>query len=436
MGNAGRLPGGRSPHAKRTHEISIHSKGRALPKPIRADHKIANPPFAAEEQTKFNTKGEDNMLMTSDQSPLTPCPERAATRPLERVEMDTWRVDLLKLFADAGLPLSAKERENFGLNGVQQPWYLSHATCAVTHCILAMRLSQTAPVASTVQTMEMITRDKGIWADAVGALSPWHMYGLPERLVTDCGTEYVSIEARAAARDLGIVQEHAPAGFPQMQASIARLFMTLGVNLRPRLLGRTFDGMIREHSLDPARSVLTTEDLCTALIRWVVDIHHQQPNARLHGETPAQCWDRLNAQYGVAVPPDMFRRRIAFGTRMTRTLTKGGITILGVRYKAEELAVKMVGKVGALVDVRWHGDDIGAIAVRIDDEWIEVPAVTPGCDGVSVQTLIAARRAIIDRDKRPIVLLVDDQSEDRLKREEECIFVGFIKRVASEQAPL
>jgi len=36
---------------------------------------------------------------------------------------------------------------------------------------------------------------------------------------------------------------------------------------------------------------------------------------------------------------------------------------------------------------------------------------------------------------RPIVLLVDDLSEDRQKREEECIFVGFIKRVASEQAP-
>ncbi len=383
--------------------MSIYSEGHALPKPIRADRKIANPPFAAEEQTKFNTKGEDNMLMTSEQSPLTPCPESAATRPLERVEMDTWRVDLLKLLAEAGL-LSAKERENFGLNGSQKPWYLTYAICTATRCILAMRLSQTAPVASTVQTMEMITRDKGIWVDAVGALSPWHMYGVPERLVTGCGMEYVSIKARAAARDLGIVLEHAPAGFPQMQGSIARLFMTLGVNLRPRLLGRTFDGMIREHSLDPARSVFTTQDRCTALIRWVVDIHHQQPNAGLHGETPAQCWDRLNAQYGVAVPTDMSCRRIAFGTRMTRTLTKGGITILGVRYKAEDLAVKMVGKVGALVDVRWHGDDIGAIAVRMDDEWIEVPAVTPGCDGVSVQTLIAARRAITDRDKRRATL--------------------------------
>lgn len=326
--------------------MSIYSKGRALPKPIRADRKIANPPVAAEEQTKFNTKEEDNMLMTSDPSPLTPCPGRAATRPLERVEMDTLRVDLLKLFADAGLPLSAKERENFGLNGVQQPWYLTYATCTTTRCILAMRLTQAPPVASTVQTMEMITRDKGIGANAVGALSSWHMCGLPERLVTDCGTECVSVEARAAARDLGIVLEHAPAGFPQMRASIARLFMTLGVKLRPRLLGRTFDGIIREHSLDPARSVLTTEDLCTALIRWVVDIHHQQPNAGLHGEIPVQCWDRLNAQHGVAVPPDMSRRRIAFGTRMTRTLTNGGITILGVRYKAEELAVKMVGKRG------------------------------------------------------------------------------------------
>jgi putative transposase len=381
------------------------------------------------------------------------------TRPLQRVEMDTWKVDLMTLMASSGLSLSDEERQSLGLIGGKKRWHLTVAICAATRCILAMRLSRTPTAASTVRTMDMIVQDKGIWSDAVGSLSSWHMFGLPELIVTDCGSEYVSFDARVAARDLGVALEHAPAGHPEMRARIERLFKTFAVNLLPRLTGRTFSNIIERGDYDSkARAALTADDLCAALIRWVVDIYHRQPHDGLDGESPARCWERLTEQYGVAASPDTDRRRIAFGTRMTRTLSKGGVSILGVRYQVEEYARKAVGKVGKPVNLRWHHDDIGAIAVELDGEWIEVPAVMRGCKGVSAQTWTAARRALAARYKqeaafdedvvlkaiaeieaingnamRRIGLLVEDWSKERLEREEERLFIGFDCRRAEER---
>ncbi len=384
------------------------------------------------------------------------------TRPLQRVELDTWKVDLVTLLTDSGLLhfLSDEDKEHLGLTGGKKRWWLTVAMCATTRCILAMRLSRTPSGQATIQTLDMMMQDKGVWSDAVGSLSSWHMRGHPPYVYTDCGSEYVSYDVRVAAEDLGISLEHAPGGHPEMRGRVERVFKTMSVNLMQRLTGRTFSNMIERGDYDSkARAALTVDDLCAALIRWVVDIYHRTPHQGLDGETPGNCWDRLTEQYGVAPAADLRRRRLAFGTRETRTVGEDGITVLGVRYHSETLARMMLRRRNHEVHLRWYSEDLGAIAVEVDGEWIEVPSVLRRFDGVRAQTYLAARRALQARFKheaalqesvmfqaiadieaingdamRRVRLLVEDWSVERLRREEDNLFIGFRVEPDAEKA--
>ncbi|MCA1775051.1 MAG: Mu transposase C-terminal domain-containing protein [Loktanella sp.] len=375
------------------------------------------------------------------------------TRPLQRVELDTWNVDLITLMTDSGLLhfLSEEDKEHLGLTGGKKRWWLTVAMCATTRCILAMRLSRAPSGQATIQTLDMMMQDKGVWSDAVGSLTSWHMRGHTPWVYTDCGSEYISYDVRVAAEDLGISLEHAPGGLPEMRGRVERVFKTMSCQLMERLTGRTFSNIVERGDYDSkARAALTIDDLCAVLVRWVVDFYHRMPHQGLDGETPANCWDRLEAKYGVAPAADLRRRRLAFGTRMTRTVGEDGITLLGVRYHSEALARMMLRRRNHEVHLRWYSEDLGAIAVEVNGEWIEVPSVLRRFDQVRAQTYIAARRALQARFKheavfqesvvfqtitdieaingnamRRVGLLVDHFSEERLLREEDNLFIGF-----------
>ncbi|SDY37313.1 DDE-type integrase/transposase/recombinase [Citreimonas salinaria] len=375
------------------------------------------------------------------------------TRPLERVELDTWNVDLITLMSDSGLLhfLSEEDKEQLGLDGEKKRWWLTVAMCATTRCILAMRLSRTPSAQATIQTLDMMMQDKGVWSDAVGSLSSWHMRGHSSWLYADCGAEYISYDVRVAAEDLGISLEHAPGGHPEMRGRIERFFKTMSTKLMQRLTGRTFSNIIERGDYDSkARAALTVDDLSAALIRWVVDVYHRTPHSGLSGETPGNCWDRLTEKYGVVAAPDLHRRRLAFGTRMKGVVGEDGITVLGIRYHSEPLARLMLRRRNHEVNFRWYSEDLGAIAVEVDGEWFEVPSVLRRYDGVRAQTHLAAVRALRARFKheaalqesvvlqaitdieaingdamRRVGLLVENWSIERLRREEDNLFIGF-----------
>lgn len=261
----------------------------------------------------------------------------------------------------------------------------------------------------------------------------------------------MAYDVRVSLRDLGIRVENAPAGTPRMRGRIERLFRTVGSGLAARMTGRTFGNMLEKGDYKPQdKAALTADDLCHALIRWVVDVYHNTPHGGLRGETPARCWNRLVETYGVGAPPDLRRRRLALGTHLARTVQTTGITVWGVRYQSEALARWALRARDRKVRVRWYSEDIGAIAVEIGGEWIEVPAVFDRFDGVRAETWRAAARqlraqsrhgASFDQDAifdaiaaidaingdamRRIGLVTDDWSQERVDREEENFFIGI-----------
>lgn len=369
--------------------------------------------------------------------------------PLERVEMDEWTTDVSAFLARIGL--YEKLPPNLRKDIDKGRWRVTVAIDVATRCILAMRLSPTVSAESAVSALEMICIDKKQWADAVGALSPWHMHGTGITIATDSGAGFKSSVFRLAANAIGSEVVRPVAGLPHLRAYIERVFGEISTSLMQRLTGRTFADIVQRGEYDPgANTVHDAETVAFVLVRWVVDIYHNRPRPELGGETPLQAWQRLEKTHGVPPPPGLARRRAAFGTRLERTVTTRGVRVLGVDYSNQELQRWYRGNGDREVEVRWLASDIGAVLVKLGKKFVEVPAVHAAFHGVAAEAWLAAGRDLRARMKRTeeinadivhealraidavdkaararVDLVVPDWSADRIEREERKLFTGF-----------
>jgi putative transposase len=376
------------------------------------------------------------------------------TRPLERVEIDDYRLDLSTFMATSGvLEYFSKDALNaLGLTGGKDRWWVSAAICCTTKCIVGMCMTRNPSSQSALKTIEMTTRDKGIWADAVGALTPWNQYGAISLLVADNGTAFTAAVTKAAMKDLGIAYINPPKGPSELRGTIERMFGTLARGLLPRLTGRTFSNAVEKGDYDSeGRAALKADDVCEALIRWVVEIYHKTPQRSLSGKCPQESWDELTEKYGVAPPPDLRTRRLVFGTRLKRKVGKHGIRVLNINYHHPSIAEWLLHNEDREVNIRWYPSNIGAAAVEIDGEWIDVPSVFKRYQGVTATTWQATLNSLRMSSKRSqklnesvihkaisaieelnsnamaaLGILQEDWSDERISREEEEL-LGFFQ---------
>lgn len=374
-------------------------------------------------------------------------------RPLQRVEIDEWDIDLITLLAETGVLewFSDDERATLGLAGKKVRWKLTVAMCATTRCILAMVLTPSAKSSAAIQAIKMVLSDKGQLTTAVKAYGGWHMHGVPEEVVTDNGSTFTSEEFQIVCADLGISATRTVAGVPELRGRIERFFRTMGCNLMSELSVRTFSNIVEKGDSDPGeRACLTENDLATILVCWVVDVYHNTEHEGLDGETPVQCWDRLTKKFCVTSPPDVDKSRQIFGQKLKRKVGKKGLRILGAHYQSDNLAAHFLHSSERDLEIRWLPSDIGAVQVHIGAKWITVPAVMDALHGTSAQLWMSAVREIraTDPDRKrhdeavilaalkdirarsedaqaAMGLLVDDWSDDRLRREEQKLTIGF-----------
>ncbi|MBO6884622.1 MAG: hypothetical protein JJ869_13745 [Marivita sp.] len=213
------------------------------------------------------------------------------SRPLERVEMDECKIDLLTLLAKSGLlaMFAPEDRERLGLGDKKRRWWLIMAIDCRTRCILGMVLTANPNSVGTLKCLRMIVSDKGQFADKVGALAPWSMFGTPESIFVDNGSGLASALVTDACADLGTQKVQTIAGMASMRSQVEGIFNTLSVGLFPRLSGRTF-GNVVERAKHPAekRTCHSVDTLANVLVRYIVDVYHNTPHQGLGGRTPLQ----------------------------------------------------------------------------------------------------------------------------------------------------
>jgi putative transposase len=318
-------------------------------------------------------------------------------RPLERVEIDEWRIDLMSILAGSGLLalFTPEELVALGLDGSIARWSIVVAIDCRTRVILGMILTPDPRASAAIACLRMITSDKGEISDATGAAVRWSQFGTPELLASDNGAAFKAAEFTTACNDLGITHERTIAGAPSMRATIERFFRTCAIGLLPRLSGRTFSDVV-ERARHPAeaRACLEPGDLCFSLVRWIVDIYHNTPHEGLGGRTPLAQWeaDHRDGNYPLRAAPDRRKKRLAFGIGLQRTVSREGVVFHGIRYHSEALAVFHQRRGGRTVDLRVDPADLGIVEVCIDGAWQEVPAVHEGFDGLPIPVWRAARR--------------------------------------------
>jgi len=386
-----------------------------------------------------------------------------ATRPMQRVEFDEWETDVIALMAEGGFfhHLTNEEKKTLGLDKKKARWWITVAICCATRCIVGMVISRNPNSQSALRVIEMMMRDKGVWGDACGGLTPWNQFGWPSVIVTDCASYNISSLVQARTSDLGITVQYSPAGNPATKGRIERVFGTFATQLMPRLDGRTFSNSVERGDYDSVkRAALKPEEFCSVLVRYIVDVYHRTPHGGLNRETPLDCWNRLVEKFGVQPPPDLGRRRLIFGHERERTVTRQGITIMGIRYHSEVLARFMNRAHERKVDIRWYPEDIGAIWAELNGRWFEIPAVFDRYRGVSAQEWVDAAAEIRAENARNadvnfavvrqaldyiketnsaamtrVGLIMEDWTEKRMDYEEDRLFIGFKTSETEVQSP-
>lgn len=311
-------------------------------------------------------------------------------RPLQRVEIDEWKIDLHTLVEGRGVLEGLTPEQQDEIRRTR--FWACVAIDFRTRVILGMKVAPRVSSSLAREVLEMVVTPKAAFADAAGARSPWDQHGSPEAVVTDQGSTFMSRDFRRAVIDLGCDADAPPAGMPGLRGTIERFFHTIDQQALGIFTGRSFGNVVEKGGYDAvAQASLSIEELCTALVRWVVDVYHNCSHAGLGGETPANAWSRLTGQFGIIPPPDRHVRRAIFGLDLQRTMSSRGVVAMGLFYNAYELQEHRRRHGDVEVDIKVDPADLGHISVRLGEGgWIAVPCMRPGLDDVPISIWQAA----------------------------------------------
>ncbi|HEV7258553.1 MAG TPA: Mu transposase C-terminal domain-containing protein [Bosea sp. (in: a-proteobacteria)] len=312
-------------------------------------------------------------------------------RPLQRVEMDEWKIDLMTLLDDAGIleGLSPEQQEELK----KKRYWVCVAIDVATRIILGMKVAAGVSAELAIETLEMVVTPKRRYADAVGAGWHWEHHGSPECIVHDQGAAFMSGAFRRTVIDLGCDPDAPPAALAWLRATIERLFRTMKDQTLAPFTGRTFGSVDAKGDYKPEeRASLTVTELCQMLVRWVVDVYHNSPHAGLGGETPANAWSRLVGKFGIIPAPDRHVRRAIFGIDLNRTVTARGVRCLGLFYNCLELQAHRRHHGDVDIEVKLDPADLGHVSVRLGAGWVTVPCMRTGFDDVPTDIWLAASR--------------------------------------------
>lgn len=178
-------------------------------------------------------------------------------------------------------------------------------------------------------------------------------WGVPERVRTDNGAEYISEHVVRALRQLAVAHDIAPPFSPERKPFVERFIGTLQRGLIEGLPGYIGHSVPERKAIEARKSfaerqegrkavqvALSAAELQSIIDRWAAHLYEHRPHAGLGGQSPWQVVAE-SADPVRRVPNeralDVLLSKPAGGG--TRTATKKGIAIAGGWYAAPELAV-------------------------------------------------------------------------------------------------
>lgn len=288
------------------------------------------------------------------------------TRPLERVECDDTKTDLMVIDPATSLALG-------------RPW-LMILIDVFTRMIVGYYLSFYPPSHVTVMmAMKHAVRPKSYVKEKYPDINnSWDTYGLIEVLVVDNAKHWYGKGLEDAFYQTGTEVQYAPVRIPWYKGSVERLLKTIHDNLIHRQPGTTFSNIFDKEDYDSEKHAVIWLDLLDAILhKWIIDIYSQGIHSGIN-DLPAERWKNSVAKFPPALPPAHTDLDILFGKIEYRKISGTVINFKNLEYSDSDLRkISANLKADERVKIKYDPTDLGVIYVY-DAFWsrfVPVPAV-------------------------------------------------------------
>ncbi len=338
--------------------------------------------------------------------------------PLERVEIDHTRSDLIVI----------DDRDNLPLGRLTLTYCLDLAT----RYPLGYYLGFEPPSYLTVmECLYHTILPKGDVRTLYGTDHAWQAYGIPTTLVIDNGKEFIGHDLEDACCLLGTVLQYSPVLTPQFKAGVERMFGSMNTLLFHTLPGTTFSNLTERGNYDSAQhACVYLSDVDKLMHLFVVDIYAERFHRGLNG-IPARCWeDKTCHGFAPALPPSAPELSIWLSRTDTRVIHPYGIEFASLRYNCDDLITLRTRLKGQAIKIKYHPADLSGLYVYdpFERQYLRVPALDQEYTaGLSLWKHRVIRQAVLDEQaqvdpvalgqaKRKIQAIVDEGRQRKQQR--------------------
>ena len=317
--------------------------------------------------------------------------------PLERVEIDHTRSDLIVI----------DDRDNLPLGRLTLTYCLDTAT----RYPLGYYLGFEPPSYLTVmECLHYAIQPKGEVRKLYGAEHEWLAYGIPATLVIDNGKEFIGHDLEDACLLLGIVLQYTPVRTPQFKAGVERMFGSLNTMFFHTLPGTTFSNPGERGSYDSTeQACVYLSDVDRMMHIFLLDFYAERFHHGLNG-IPARRWEeKIQHGFAPALPPSAEELSILLGRTTTRVLNHYGIEFASLRYNCDDLLALRTRLKGQAAKIKYHPADLSCLYVydTFEQQYIRVPALADEyTQGLSLWKHRVIRQAVLaEQDQVDLVAL-------------------------------
>ena len=290
------------------------------------------------------------------------------TIPLERVEIDHTRSDIIVIDEDDFLPLGRLT--------------LTYCLDTATRYPLGHYLGFEPPSYYTVMECLYCT----IWPKEdmqkkYGTEHDWIAYGIPYILAIDNGKEFIGRDLQDACNLLGIILQRTPIKTPHFKAAVERMFGTLNTGLLHTLPGTTFSNIWQRGDYDSLKQAcISLSDLDKMMHIFLMDIYAEDFHRGLES-VPARRWEEATRNgFFPRLPSSATELHILLGRVEYRIIQSYGIEFESLRYNCSDLTLlrtRMRKQENKKIKFKYHPSDLSRIYVYdpFDKQYIEVPAL-------------------------------------------------------------
>jgi len=337
---------------------------------------------------------------------------RSPDHALDEIEIDHCLIDLIVVDERSKRPIG-------------RPW-LTVALDRATRMILGVHLSFEVPSYASLQRCLA----HAFWPKDLTGLElkhDWPCEGIPKRVFTDNGREFLSLSLKQTELALGFSVIQLPGRSPWLKGKIERFFGTMNAQVLNHKDGKTFSNTLKRKDYDSVgKARVTLKELRLDLIKWIVDDYHVTPHDGLKelpgtSKTPLEAWYQKTDPEGVRSVPEFEHIRRLTGATYWKPITKSGIRLFGLYYWHEDLTKLRRRGSKRSYEIRADPYNIGEVSLfdPVDNCWIDIPCDRPELSvGVTIHQsgihIKAAKKGIGGRR-----INEDDLLEMRLKAKEE-----------------